>query len=314
MSRRFHVFIILGMMLWVVAGIMFPKWEGRYYNPESIRNPGHWFPGGSFGLQEDKRFCPIWSPPRAYSPDIAATVRWPWQAPSQHNHVEVSVVALAAWIAFGLIFSGIVCRIAAAISPPPKPDALLTLSWTLAMGLVLGFVVSMVLAFFSMGMAPDSLYLTLLLLGAIAGVVTGIIFVQRGKRHLAVTVGISSADDPAPNRDIWPPPGSSDTVGSRPMGAGMFWFTLGIISSLVLLFTGLSIAGLFRGPIQGSSPLFTPEYVRDQGPLNMTTGAGIAIAGWAIGMWLFRARGLRPLGAGLISGATLFGVLVASWR
>ncbi len=77
------------------------------------------------------------------------------------------------------------------------------------------------------------------------------------------------------------------------------------------MYLSIEIARSFRGPVLRISPLFTPEYERPQWPIDLAQGASICLTGWLIGLWLYRSMQLRALGVGLITGATIFGILSA---
>lgn len=329
MSRRFHLISFAAAFVWIALGVLFPSWEGRSYHPPGRGDQPHvWYEGGTFGLRRgwsgDLNLAPLWAPPQPHAnlvhPPIVdstrpndgpigapvqtataapasridAAVRWPWQAPNQPHHIEISVPNLVLWVSAGMILLGFAGRIASAIRQPVRPDPVVLVTWMLALGLIAGIVLGFILAVFTMGLAPVFYYLILVLVGGAVGLVAGAIRASRA-RELSKD-GVSS---------------QHETGGSWGFEKGVLWFALGFLGSLALTYLSIEIAWSFRGPVLRISTLFTPEYERPQWPIDLAQGASICLTGWVVGVWLYRGRGLRALGAGLATGATIFGVLSA---
>jgi hypothetical protein len=208
MSRRFHLISFATVLVWIAVGVLFPSWNGKSYHPGSFNQPHVWHEGGTFGLRQgwsgDLNLAPLWTPPlphfesvqpplqaparpvdepirapvQASAPAdasrIDASVRWPWQAPSQSHHIEISVPVLVLWISSGLIFLGVAGRIESAIRPPARPDPFVLVTWALALGLIAGIVLGFILAVFTMGLAPVFYYLIPISVGGVGGLVVGV--------------------------------------------------------------------------------------------------------------------------------------------
>jgi len=299
MSLRFHLISFAAILVWTALGVLFPSWEGKSYNPDRIDQPVNWHKGGTFGLRRgwsgDLNLAPVWDPPRPHAGAIEATVRWPWQAPSRGAHVEISLPTTVIWISSGLILLGVIGRVATSIHTPSCPDLVVVVTWSVALGLIVGFVLGFMLVVFTMGMAPELYYLIPIFLGGLGGLIVGLVSAARTRK--------------LPENGA---PAHPQAGRSRGVETGMLWFALGFVASTPLPFLGSAIARRFRGPVLRISPLFTPEYEREQWPIDLALGASVCLTGWIVGIWLYRARQWRALGVGLITGATIFGVLSAT--
>ena len=134
---------LLGVGLVVSYVIFFPPWVGNLYMPAYDGSEGYQW-GGTFGLRDDEMKSPIWDRPHAHSPDIHATVRWPWQAPSSRAHVELSTFGIAWRIATGMVLLGLGLRIWNGITAGNRSDHFVDLAWSVSLGTaisILGLVV-----------------------------------------------------------------------------------------------------------------------------------------------------------------------------
>jgi small-conductance mechanosensitive channel len=165
---------------------------------DSYRPKKRWVRSGTFGLSHEhvangnpfaaflflnrlssNRFdlvqAPIWSPPPQVGGGIPPSVRWPWQGPSQNQHVEISIMILFIQWSVGIVAIGFVYRITSWIRPSGTPDALLSVWWLVALFLVFSYVCLFVLAVVSMGYAvTESVVTGGLSVGAMAGLLLGL--------------------------------------------------------------------------------------------------------------------------------------------
>jgi len=171
-----------GLLLWVLYGILFPTWVGRIYN-QDFRNPKTWHAGGHFGLQGGDPFyarAPVWSPPTAESDAIQASVRWPWQRISQHEHVELALASVFARWSVGILVLGFLFCGVTWIRPPERPDALLSIACSVSLSLVIAWLCIFALAAFSMGYAAtDPVVIRYLSFGILAGLTHGLAMLWR---------------------------------------------------------------------------------------------------------------------------------------
>ena len=309
--------------MWVSYGALFPTWVGRSYNdqqkqssiPDDFRRPKTWHSGGVFGLRGASGFhkrAPIWSPPMAHSDAIHPSVRWPWQSPSQHAHVEIALARVFARWSVGIIVLGFIFRGVNWIRPSEKPDALLSIAWSISLSLVIAWLCIFALAAFSMGYAAtDPIVVGVLSFGALAGLMYG--FGAHWRRHSRIKA-TRLGTDPPPNRTTAADPNGEASRQVRQIGTGLLWFTLGIIAGFCITWAAGSIASLFRGPIVGVWELGTPRYAHDQTPVNVAAGFGILATGWLLGILLVLRRQSRGFALGLLVATTVLGIMFALWH
>lgn len=138
------------LLLWISYGLIFPVWIGKFHDLKEPR-----YLGGTFGLSHEhvangspfaafllvNRLSsnelnvvqsPIWSPPPQMGGGTPKALLWPWQRPSQSQHVEISVMILFIQWSVGIIAIGFVYRITSWISPSSTPDSLLSICRSLS--------------------------------------------------------------------------------------------------------------------------------------------------------------------------------------
>lgn len=106
---------IAGFLAWCGYVVLNPLWAGCSYHPWAPGS-GTWFAGGVFGLENAAgytRQAPIWAPPAPHADLIQAPVRWPWQPPFAHHHIEIVVPDLVVRIAYGILAMGAALRVLA---------------------------------------------------------------------------------------------------------------------------------------------------------------------------------------------------------
>jgi hypothetical protein len=304
---------IAGVLIWVLYVALFPTWVGRLYNPENyFGNPGAWHEGGVFGLQGAPTpgfygRAPIWSPPAAHGDGIQASIRWPWQPVSQRAHVEIALGRLLARCSAGIILLGILLRVANWINLLGKPDLTDSIAWSLSLALIIAWVTIGVLAVFSMGYAAtDPVVTGVLSAGLVAGSAYGLVAYKIASVRIR---SIAPVQHTPPNDSATERPNQAPAGQSRQVGAGLFWFTLGVVVALCITGTAGYVASHFRGPVVGVWELGTPRFAYDQRPIDLATGFGILASGWLLGGVLLRKRSARGFAIGVLVASTLLGLL-----
>ncbi len=153
-----------------------PPWKGFFYNKDVV-SPA-WFPGGTFGL--DANFAPVFWPPRAYSDSIQATVRYPWQSISAHEHVEVNLPTMAFVLAVGLAALGIVARLWSAAESPGHPEPIVRFAFALAISQLVSILAIFVYALASLFSGDDRFVWIIPLVCGMIGSLVGLWQVSRG--------------------------------------------------------------------------------------------------------------------------------------
>ena len=124
----------------------------------------------------------------AFSSAIHPSVRWPWQPPSQHEHVELALARVFARLSVGILVLGFIFRGVNRISPSEKPDALLSIAWSISLSLVIAWLCIYALAAFTMGYAAtDPVVVGVLSFGALTGLTYGLRTHWRRRSKLKAT-------------------------------------------------------------------------------------------------------------------------------
>jgi hypothetical protein len=177
---------VAGLLAWCVYVILYPQWVGCFYNQYE---PGSttWFPGGVFGLQDASGFtkqAPIWEPPSPHAEVIHAAVRWPWQSPFQHEHIEIVLSSVVMRIAFGIIVTGATLRTLALLFDRHRPGLLTSMAWSLAVALSIAWAALFGLAILTSGYAVNGLVIGIALSVAfVIGLVGGVAHDRRMRRR-----------------------------------------------------------------------------------------------------------------------------------
>ena len=186
---------IAGLLAWCVYAILYPPWAGCFYNQ---LEPGSatWLPGGVFGLQDASGFtkqAPIWEPPSPHADVIHAAVRWPWQSPSQHEHIEIVFSNVVMRIAFGFIVTGAALWVLALVFDRHRPSLVTSMAWSLAVALSIGWAALFGLAILSSGYAVNGLVIAIALsVAVLIGVIGGVAHDRRVRRRWAAMQAIGA--------------------------------------------------------------------------------------------------------------------------
>ncbi len=273
---------ILGVVLLVGNVIMFPPWEGISYQPDHDQ-PENYHRSGKFGLRNDDLDSPIWHPPRAHSPGIRPTMRWPWQSPSAREHVELSTMIISWRIAKWLFMLGLALKLWNGISARNRRDRFVDMAWSMSLGTAISILVLTIYGGFTAGYGlTDVVVVRGLSVGALLGLAYG-----------AITFRTRRA------------PRSLFTVTE------FAWFALGLGSSLVIMMTIGYFAEAIRGDRAGVIELGIPGFAGEQTVINVGTGVVVAVTGlvasWILAWW----RMPRGLVIGVCVGALLLGAACA---
>lgn len=98
---------------WCIRAALVPVWIGRFRSPLHAGATG-WVQAGVFALKDGRGVrasAPLWDPPPPHAENIPATARWPWQAVTRCEHVEIDPSALVrdwvcALITLGAVLAG----------------------------------------------------------------------------------------------------------------------------------------------------------------------------------------------------------------
>ncbi len=164
----------VGLFLWSIYVLIFPTWIGRCY-PDASSPSWQMNRFDLRGAGGERSVAPIWSPPMADDDKIHPSVRWPWQSPGQLNHVELyTAFILMRWSA-GVVVLGLTCPIINWIRPLEKPDAMVSIGWTVSLFLVFAWVCLILLFTVSTGQAvTDMIIISVLSISTLAGLTFGI--------------------------------------------------------------------------------------------------------------------------------------------
>ena len=76
------------LLLWAAYLTCYPTWVGHLYHAD-VMDPASQLQSGTFGLKEETESNPFWHPPVAYSDEMGATLRLPWQPVTRSAHIEI---------------------------------------------------------------------------------------------------------------------------------------------------------------------------------------------------------------------------------
>lgn len=270
---------VVGVVSLVGYVIAFPPWV---YMP-AYDQPGAYQWGGTYGLLDAELDAPIWNPPRAHSPGINPTVRWPWQAATAREHVELSTFGIAWRIAIGMVFLGLALRVWNGISARNSRDRFVNMAWSVALGVSISILGLMVYGAFTPGYGlTDAVVVGGLAAGAVFGLAYGAVTFRDQHVH----------------RSLF-------TVTQ------LGWFAVGLAGSLVIMMVAGNVAHAFRGDPNGVTELGTSAFAGNQTLINMATGVGIAVSGLAVSWIAAWSRMPRGLTLGVFVGALLLGAMCA---
>lgn len=170
---------LAGIILLAMYQLLFPTWIGRIYDIGDLTSAQTWNCSGYFGLKGAAgsfyKRAPIWRPPTADSDAIHPSVRWPWQAQSTHEHVELALAVIVARWSVGILLLGLIVSILNRISPSEKPEAVLAIAWSISVSLVIAWLSLFVLASISMGYAvTDAITIAVFSISVLAGLAWGL--------------------------------------------------------------------------------------------------------------------------------------------
>jgi hypothetical protein len=180
---------VIGLLACLAYASIYPSWVGRFYNPD-ITKPGEYYPGGTFGLKGavgPRARALIWNPPPAHADDVIhASVRWPWQPVTQHEHIEIDLWPFVRIISLAMIVLGLLVGFSALLLRPGKPDLFIALATSVAFGLILGWIAATGLAMASSGYAPASYYYAIMATCFILGCAFGVFwrFILMPRKHM----------------------------------------------------------------------------------------------------------------------------------
>jgi hypothetical protein len=222
---------------------------------------------------------------------------------------------MASLLSLGAIVLGAVLRGADWLSRVRRPDLLVSVAWTVSLSSVIAWICIFAIAAFTAGYGlTDEMIVSVLALGGFAGIAYGL--ASFWYQHSSGTVTPRSIKPTVQDSTEVGIPTAQTPIRSRAAstGAGLFWFTIGVLSAGCLTLAGGWLASFFRGPVAGTTVLGTTRYALDQTPVNAITGLSISVMGWILGVVVFRFRARRALAVGLILGTTLLGVTFALWK
>ena len=296
-----------GILVWLMYGILFPTWIGtsyNYYDIDTMQTRTGWYRGGVFGLADAAGVelqKPIWDPPTAHSDLIHPTVLWPWQAPNQREHVEISLQRFATQTSLGILVFGFVLGVFNWIHPPRRVDRLVTIAWSITLAQVIAFLIIVVTTVLTMGFAiTDTLVVGVLSGGLLVGFIHGCFAscYSNQKQSLdSVTTKTRVANANMEVRiDTNPKPAFSP-------GFDFLLFTTGAIVGVCISVSGFMLAGFISN---SGFEYFSP---RDQ-LIYVTTGLVIVAIGVLIGIFLIRGRKLLGLRIGFMIATSILGIAV----
>ena len=284
MSQGQRRLYIVGVLLWMSFGLLFPVWVGRSYS-----GGGQPRRSGSFALQGGRGFgkrAPIWSPPRRASG--FTSVRWPWQAPRGGNHVEISIARLCAFWTVGILVLGFVVGGVSWISHPKKPDPFLATVWSISTSLALGWICIFVLAALSMGYAAtEPVIVGVLLFSALAGLAYGLgARCRRRERAREASKSQELAKQTSALSSQGDPNNAVHQVGKR-----ILLFVLGVAAGLGMWLAARRVSNFFKSS-----------------DIDLATGFFTLGAGLVLGIFLFRIYRYRAFVHGLCLATTVVGL------
>ncbi len=306
MKTLLRTMYLVGLVLCLGVFVAFPPWFGASYNPDPLV-PGGYFEGGTFGLASGQTHAldraPVWNPPSPHSDIIAASVRWPWQPVTNSAHVEVNVTANVLQLSLGIFGLGLLLWTFSALVMKQRRDAFVAMAATMALAMGAAWMAVVVIAMVSAGFAPvDSVVLTIMVVAAAGGIVTGALVGQASRRGAALGMAGTAGTAGAPGAAL-------DADGST-FVSKVGLFMLGMALALALAFVVSMSMSAFRGPAAGVTELGTTRYARNQTPIDIAISVTIVAAGWAMWFGLRRSGASRLLTIGLAIGATAVGIVL----
>jgi hypothetical protein len=302
-----------GLAIWTLSIGLNPPWVGTSYNLVAAGKRPTWSQGEAFGLEDgdgNVRRAPIWGPPVAQSPDIKATVRWPWQGPSGRYHIELSLTDITKLLSYGLIATGLIVGLLSFLRLAARDDRVVTLAWSVARWLIIAWIALAVLSVVSMGYAGTGETATCLLLaGVVAGIIGGSVSHSRKTGRNAGTSMPTNKLEPAAlantrnlRKKTWWKPGRMS----------LLFFVIGLAASCVIAWTATDVAiAISPSRLWGAN---VDGFGEVSGWMRALTGVGIAALGWGLGVVLWWATWIRGFSIGVITGASALGLLCMFWH
>jgi len=122
---RLRLGYLLALAVCLLYLTLYPVWIGQTYYLEDGTNKASYPRFGLVGGNDSERHL-VWEPPTAFSTEIEATVRWPWQLPSMPSHVEIDEKNYYYWVLACVLVLGIALKMAYMIFAPDTRDWFLT--------------------------------------------------------------------------------------------------------------------------------------------------------------------------------------------
>lgn len=194
MTGVLRVFYLGGIVLALVSEGFFPTWVGRLYAPDLMQTPTFWREAGVFGLRGADSFSQrtmLGVPPQAYDPDSSATIRWPWEKPSQREHFELEFSIMFSRFSWVVLVLGYVVGMVHLLAVRKQPDFVVSVAWSISISLSVTWLAIYGLAIVTQGGATSGVLLIAeLAVGMLIGLAFGLVL--GGRRRT------SHAGEPVP--------------------------------------------------------------------------------------------------------------------
>lgn len=163
---------------WCIRAALVPVWIGRFRSPLHAGATG-WVQAGVFALKDGRGVrasAPLWDPPPPHAENIPATARWPWQAVTRCEHVEIDLSALVRDWVCALITLGAVLAGAKFVLDRRTPHGCVTVCWSLTLTLGAASLGLLGLVLVTHGYAPiETFDVSVFTVAAVVGVVVGVV-------------------------------------------------------------------------------------------------------------------------------------------
>lgn len=218
--------------------------------------------------------------------------------------------------ALALIILGVGLRLGCSAVARRRPDAMVSIAWSVALYLIVAFAALLVVGMLSMGYALNDNMVVIGILGG--GALVGIL---HGGMSALLAAKSKSSTDTAESRGAAPSAATTAGAftqqtnsigGANRVLPGAVGVVLGLLIAIVLAVVVLRVGSFFRGPVIGVWELGTPRYARDQRPVQFGMGLATMVIGGGFGAVLLRWPGVaRGMGLGLLVGSIGMGLLLA---